>query len=173
VSPADDEVTALFQKESGHLRGYLITIGASPDLADDIVNDAFLAIHRRWTRLRDTNALAYGYTIARNQFWRELKRQRRERATDDPMDSFPDVMNDPTTRLDQATEEAAVRRALGRMPVGREKEAVLLRHVNAFSVADTASIMEISTGAVQRYTYDGLRKLRAFLEGDDREEESR
>jgi RNA polymerase sigma-70 factor (ECF subfamily) len=164
----------LFHKESGHLRGYLINIGSSPDLADDLVNDAFLAIHRKWAKLRDTNAMAYGYTVARNQLWRELKRRRNESVTDAPMDSFPDVMSDPTTRLDQETDEAAVRRALGRMPVGREKEAILLRYSNAFSVADTALIIGISAGAVQRYSYDGLRKLRALLEGDgDREGESR
>jgi RNA polymerase sigma factor (sigma-70 family) len=174
VSSADDEVTVLFQKESGHLRGYLINIGASPDLADDLVNDAFLAIHRKWAKLRDTNAMAYGYTVARNQLWSELKRRRDESVIDAPMDSFPDVISDPTTRLDQETDEAAVRRALARMPFGRQKEAVVLRHISALSVADTASIMKTSTGAVKGYTHHGLRKLRALLEGDgDREGESR
>jgi DNA-directed RNA polymerase specialized sigma24 family protein len=60
------------------------------------------------------------------------------------------------------------------MPFGRQKEAVVLRHISAFSVADTASIMKTSTGAVKGYTHHGLRKLRALLEGDgDREGESR
>jgi hypothetical protein len=52
-----------------------------------------------------------------------------------------------------------VRRALQKLPV-RQREAVTLRDAIGLSEAAAAEIMEVSVGAVKRYTFEGQQSLR-------------
>jgi DNA-directed RNA polymerase specialized sigma24 family protein len=81
--------------------------------------------------------------------------------------------SDPCDGLIQQEEEAAVRRALHRMPPSRAKEAMVLRHLRGFSVKETATIMRITSGAVKGYTSEGLSIVRAILEDEHDEGASR
>lgn len=160
---SDDDVVALFMKESGRLRGYLVRQGASPELADDCVSDAFLAAARTWERIRDTNPRAYVYTVARHQMFAEWRRGGRELPTDVHTD-VSDHDSDPSDLLIRREQMTAMRRAFGRMPPGRQSETITLRYVQEFSVRETATILGISEGAVKRYTHDGLTTLRTLVD---------
>lgn len=153
----DEEVTALFRRYQGRLRGFLINIGAAHD-ADDIVTFAFMQLRRHWPRLRTGRADLYLHRVALNELTRRRKCAPREDPRWDPPET-PTV--DPSTGL---IDRLALRWALNQLP-SREKEAVTLRHYGGLNVAETAAVMgEISEGAVKRYTYDGLRKLRKLLQ---------
>lgn len=43
----------------------------------------------------------------------------------------------------------------------RERACVVLRHLEDLGVAETADLLGISTGAVKRYTSDGIERLEA------------
>ena len=43
------------------------------------------------------------------------------------------------------------------------REAVILRHIEDLAVAAGADIMRVTQGAVKRYTFEGLQRLRALL----------
>ncbi len=159
---SNDDVVALFMKESGRLRGYLVKQGASPEIADDCVSDAFLAAARAWERIRDTNPTAYVYTVARHQMFAEWRRSGRELTTDLHTDVASD--DDPADPLIRRQQAAAVRRAFDRMPPGRQSETITLRYVQEFSVRETATILGVSEGAVKRYTHDGLATLRILVD---------
>ena len=50
----DEEVTAFFIAHRNELRGYLIRICGCPEHeADDITQDAFLAVREQWDHVRD------------------------------------------------------------------------------------------------------------------------
>lgn len=152
------EVTALFRKYQGRLRGFLINIGATPDVADDVVIFAFTQLRPHWARLRTGRADLYLHRVALNEFHRRQRRAKREEPCWHPPET-PVV--DPCTGL---IDKLALRWALGQLP-GREREAVTLRYYGGLSVAETATTMgDISEGAVKRYTADGLRKLRKLLQ---------
>jgi RNA polymerase sigma factor (sigma-70 family) len=154
----DEEVTVLFRRCQGRLRGFLINVGAAPDVADDVVVFAFLQLRRHWARLRGGRADLYLHRVALNELNRWHRDARREEPCWDPPET-PVV--DPCTGL---VDRLALRWALLQLP-GREREAVTLRHYGGLNVAETAAVMgEISEGAVKRYTSDGLRKLRKLLQ---------
>jgi RNA polymerase sigma factor (sigma-70 family) len=46
----------------------------------------------------------------------------------------------------------------------REREAVVIRMQYQLSVAEAAEVMQLSAGAVKRYTFDGLHRLRERLD---------
>jgi RNA polymerase sigma factor (sigma-70 family) len=154
----DEEITALFRKYHGRLRGFLINIGAAPDIADDVVVFAFTQLPPHWARLRVGRPDIYLHRVALNEYTRRQREARREEPCSDPPET-PVV--DPCTGL---IDRLALRWALGQLP-GREREAVTLRHCGGLNVAETAAVMgEISEGSVKRYTFDGLRKLRKLLQ---------
>jgi RNA polymerase sigma-70 factor (ECF subfamily) len=63
----------------------------------------------------------------------------------------------------QVTDTALLRQALAALSP-REREAVVIRMQWQLSVAEAAEVMKLSTGAVKRYTSDGLRRLREQLD---------
>jgi RNA polymerase sigma factor (sigma-70 family) len=165
---SDEEVSALFEKEEGRLRAYMMSCGASTELAEDCAQDGFLAAARRWGRLK--NPRAYAYTVARHQMYKELKRAAREV----PMDRQDEVDNsagDPSDGLIQRQDEQAVRRALNCMRPSRAKEAIVLRFVDGFRLKETAAIMGISIGTAKRYSYEGLCAIRSMLNKENYEGE--
>ena len=162
----DEEVVALFRREAVPLRNYLIRKGASPELAEDCVNDAFLAVALRWSTLRGTNPVAFAYTVAKHKVWRELRRAQRETAMDELDTEINLLDSDPCEELIRGEEAAAVRTALLRMPPGRKKDVLTYRFVKGLPIRETATIMQISEGAVKRYAADGVRLLRVLLEDE-------
>jgi len=154
----DEKVTVLFRRYHGRLRGFLINVGAAPDVADDVVNFAFMQLRRRWAGLRTGRADLCLHRVALNNLSRRQKSAMREELRWDPPET--PVIDTSANLIDRLV----LRWALGQLP-SREREAVTLRHYMGFNIAETAMIMDgISEGAVKRYTSDSLRKLRKLLQ---------
>jgi RNA polymerase sigma factor (sigma-70 family) len=157
----DEEVTDCFRNNSGKLRGFLINMGARADLADEIVNYSFIQLRRHWEQVRTGRPDLYLYPVARNALAHARDRDRKRTRSEQFAWSPPDGnVLDPTTGL---IERLALLWALNELP-RRELEAVVLRYYIGFNVAEAAQIMgDISEGAVKRYAFDGLQKLRRLL----------
>ncbi|GIF23833.1 RNA polymerase sigma-70 factor (ECF subfamily) [Actinoplanes tereljensis] len=165
----DEEVVALFRKEAVPLRNYLIRMGASPELAEECVNDAFLAVALKWPTLRGTNPKAFAYTVAKHQWWREQRRAQREVATDAWDTEIDRTDGDPCEEIIRGQEEAAVRTALQRMPPGQKKDVLTYRYVKGLTIRETATIMQLSEGTVKSYAAEGRHALRRLLEDESGE----
>jgi RNA polymerase sigma-70 factor (sigma-E family) len=129
--------------------------------AEEMVQDAFVAMHGGWQRLRDPEkALAYLRQAVLNRSRSVLRH--RTVAGGNPQQALPDT---PGTgpRTGGLLEQAAARAALAGLP-DRQREAIVLRYYAGLSEREIAAAMCISRGAVNSHTARGLSALRAALD---------
>jgi RNA polymerase sigma-70 factor (sigma-E family) len=128
--------------------------------AEEVVQDAFVALAEGWLRLRDADkALAYLRQAVMNRS-RSVLRHRavadgNQRAV--PPD-LPSAEHEAFIQL----ERSAVVTALAGLP-DRQREAIVLRYYAGLSEAEIADTMGISRGAVKSHTARGIAALRAVL----------
>ncbi|GAA0316984.1 SigE family RNA polymerase sigma factor [Actinoallomurus spadix] len=158
---ADQAVTALY---SAHYRS-LVRLSAllvrDSATAEEVVQDAFVAMHGAWRRLRDPEkALSYLRQSVVNRS-RSVLRHRAvvEKYAPKGLPDAPSAENGAITEL----ERSAVVKALGGLPT-RQREALVLRYYGDLSEAEIAHTMGISRGAVKSHTARGMAALRSVLE---------
>ncbi len=131
--------------------------------ADDFAQTAFVALHRRWHKIRDRGALdAYVRRSVVRAVIDETRRPwRRERFTDD----VPDV-TDSATGVPDLGESVATRAtllaALRKVP-SRQRAVLMLRFLEGLDVSGVAETLGCSEGTVKSQTARGLAALRAEL----------
>jgi RNA polymerase sigma-70 factor (sigma-E family) len=158
---ADEAVTELY---TAHYRG-LVRLAAlllrDTGAAEEVVQDAFVAMHGAWRRLHDEEkALAYLRRTVVNRSRSALRRRsvaERHARTDEGF--LPSAETGALTRLDAA----AVLVALRSLPP-RQREALVLRYWADLPEAEVAEAMKVSTGSVKTHTSRGLAALRTSLE---------
>ena len=129
--------------------------------AEEVVQEAFIAMHEGWHRLKDTEkALAYLRQAVVNRA-RSVLRHRGvvEKNAPKPAPDMPSAEHGAMAML----ERSAVIAALRALPE-RQREALVLRYYADLSEADIAAAMGISRGAVKSHTARGMAALRAALE---------
>lgn len=158
---ADEAVTALY---AAHYRS-LVRISAlllrDVGAAEEVVQDAFVAMHGAWRRLRDPDrALAYLRQTVVNRSRSVLRRRATaERHAPAGMPDAPSAEYGAMREL----EHAQVVDALRRLPE-RQREALVLRYYADLSEAEIAEAMGISRGAVKSHASRGMAALRSTLE---------
>jgi RNA polymerase sigma-70 factor (sigma-E family) len=136
--------------------------------AEDVVQDAFVAMHGHWSRLRDPDkALAYLRQAVVNRSRSALRHQvvvekhARTSAAGAATEDGPSIGG---ARRD------AVRVALLQLSA-RQREVLVLRHYLDWSESQIADALDISPGSVKAHAHRGSAALRELL-GDWWEEES-
>ena len=155
---------ALLGHLSGRLRAYykgrLPRIGRSATEAEDLVQEALIAIHTG----RHTYDPAEPFTpwvqaIARYKLVDHLRRTRASLA-EAPIDDAADVM----AQDDHAGMESAydLQRLLARLP-DKMRRAITYVKIEGMSVAETASLCGVSESAVKVNVHRGLKALAAAI----------
>jgi RNA polymerase sigma factor (sigma-70 family) len=132
-------------------------------IAQDVVQDSFVAMHTVWRRLRDGDrALAYLHQSVVNRS-RSVRRYRATagRNASQPGSGLPGA--EPGAL--PSPEHAAVVRALRSLPA-RQREALALKYYGNLSEAQVASAMGVSQGAVKRHVAGAIAALRVVAEVD-------
>jgi RNA polymerase sigma-70 factor (sigma-E family) len=158
---ADAAVTELYAAHYRTLVGLASLLLRDQATAEEVVQDAFVAMHGRWRRLRDTDrALGYVRRSVLNGS-RSVLRHRAVaiRAAAPPPPDAPSAEQDAMTLL----EHSAMVAALDRLPL-RQREALVLRFYADMSPAQIAAAMGIGTSAVKGHTARGLSSLRTLME---------
>ena len=158
---ADRAVTELY---SSHYRA-LVRLAAllvrDTQTAEEVVQDAFVAMHDGWQRLRDTEkALAYLRQTVVNRS-RSVLRHRT--VVDKNLQKAPPDMPSAEHGALVLLERHAVVAALRDLP-DRQREAIVLRYYADLSEAEIAETMGISRGSVKSHTSRGMATLRSTLE---------
>lgn len=128
--------------------------------AEEVVQDAFVALHRRWPRLREP-AAGIGYLrVSVVNGCRSVVRHRqvevRHRRPAAPEASGPEE------RALAHEHDATVMAALRRLP-GRQREVLVLRYYADASETEIAETLGISRGSVKSHAHRGLAALRDAL----------
>jgi RNA polymerase sigma-70 factor (sigma-E family) len=158
------ELYERYASEAGKL-AYLLT--GDRELAEDLVQDAFVKLTGRFVHLRDPNGL-HAYlrktvvNLARSYHRRRaVERRFAERQAGE----LAAAAFDPSDR-------DVLQRALLSLPL-RQRMAIVLRYYEDLDVRETASIMRCSEGTVKALTSRGTDRLRpvvgAEIEDDSHE----
>ncbi|GAA3755336.1 SigE family RNA polymerase sigma factor [Spinactinospora alkalitolerans] len=158
---ADQAVTQLYAAHYRPLVRLATLLVRDFATAEEVVQDAFVAMHGAWRRLRDPNkALSYLRQSVVNRA-RSVLRHRAVVEKHAPK-ALPDAPSAEHGALGEL-ERAAVIEALRTLPT-RQREAIVLRYYGDFSEAQIADAMGISRGAVKSHTARGISALRSVLE---------
>lgn len=171
-------VTALYAEHALGLVRLAMVMTGDRGAAEDIVQDAFLGLYRRWDRLSDITApLAYLRVSVVNGCRTALRRKSRlglwprTGADDDTLDELAPAAGFGT-QADQAEsaeasvllseEQRAVAAALRKLPP-RQREAVVLRYYLDLSEEETARVMGVARGTVKSATHRALAAVGRIL----------
>ena len=157
-------VAALYQAHALALVKLAVLMTGDQPTAEDVVQDAFLGLYRRWQALHDADkALGYLRSSVLNgcRSVHRVRFRRQDVALDlpEPVDSA-----EAEAMLGEAHREVLA--ALRLLPP-RQREAVVLRYYLDMTEEQAAQAMGVSRGTVKSSTSRGLAALARLLkEGD-------
>jgi len=160
--------TAMHQALYPRLYAYLVRMSGSPALADDLLQETFLRMHRaRATFAAGGAVLPWAYAIARNvhiDHTRSAKLRSTERLPSDPGPEAIDHANADGEATAIAAEAARVVEAvLARLPAAQREAFILIRY-EGLSVQDAAGVLGATQAAVKLRAFRAYEALRAALE---------
>ena len=132
--------------------------------AEDLAQEAMLRLWKiapDW-RAGEAKVSTWLYRVVTNLATDRLRRRRGV-----GLDEAPEVADGAASALEQmidADRAAALEAALAQLPA-RQRQAVVLRHLEGLSNPEIAAAMEIGVEAVESLTARGKRALAALLEG--------
>jgi len=160
---ADEALEQLYAAHWRQLVRLSVLLVRDVGTAEEVVQDAFIAVHRRWGRLRDPDkALAYLRQAVVNQS-RSALRHRMVVARHVALG--PDPEPEPDHPAEVVDRRAAVLEAMRVLPQ-RQREVLALRYYLDLSEAEIAATLGISRGAVKSHASRGAAALRELLKGD-------
>jgi RNA polymerase sigma-70 factor (sigma-E family) len=140
-----DAVAELYRLHAvGLIRLALMLVGDQCS-AEDVVQDAFLGLHRNWPRLRDRGS-ALGYVrVAVMNGCRSVLRARKRAWLRQPQHEAPLWSADSTA--DVAEDRRVLLAAVARLP-DRQRQVLALRYYADLSDSEIASVLQVSRGTV-------------------------
>lgn len=174
-SRGDDTAFALIWSElSPRLYRFLRRISGANDMADDLLQETFLRIHRaRGSFAPGAPALAWAYAVARNCYIdhrrtahvRHQQQRSEHRSSHDINDSIREASREGDGEQRVVAMEIAhiVERELQAMTLARREAFVLLRY-EELSIAEAARILGTTEGAVKLRAHHAYKALHSALE---------
>ncbi|MGX0877129.1 RNA polymerase sigma factor (sigma-70 family) [Roseovarius sp. MBR-154] len=138
--------------------------------AEDVAQEAMLRLWKQahdW-RQGEAKVTTWLYRVVANLC---IDRQRRARGGSVALDAIPEPADSRASAAEELQERAraeALQTALNDLPE-RQRQAVVLRHIEGLANPEIARIMEISVEAVESLTSRGKRALSAALAGRQEE----
>lgn len=161
---ADAAVEQLYAAHWRQLVRLSVLLVRDTGTAEEIVQDAFVAMHGRWSRLREPDrALAYLRQAVVNRSRSALRHRK-------VVDRYAEQQGRLPAEEEPGGEEAvhaaarrtAVLDALRSLPT-RQREVLALRYYLELSEAEIAATLDISPGAVKSHASRGAATLRSLL----------
>jgi RNA polymerase sigma-70 factor (ECF subfamily) len=157
---------ALFQLVAPRVKAYLIRLGSSPIIAEELTQDVLLTVWRKADGFDPAKAgvMTWIFVIARN---RRIDGLRRETSTVTYGTTPPDAADEETPNaldmIDAGQNESRVRRAIATLPA--DQQAVITRsYWDEEAHAAIAKALNIPLGTVKSRLRLALMRLRTALE---------
>ncbi|RMG13778.1 MAG: sigma-70 family RNA polymerase sigma factor [Deltaproteobacteria bacterium] len=160
---------ALVRRYQRPVYGLVLRLLGTEEEALDAAQEAFVKAWKHLGRYDETRPFGpWLLSIARNEA-RDRLRRRRVRGGTDQEDPSEELARLPERRpgadvlLDRAERQAALEAALMALPP-KYREVVILHHLQGYSVARIAEIVERPPGTVMTWLYRGRAALKEELE---------
>jgi RNA polymerase sigma-70 factor (ECF subfamily) len=166
-----DAFGLLYRRYRADVFRFAAHVSGSPSVADDVVQDVFVAVIQSAARYRPdrSGVLPWLLGIARNHVRRWRSRPTivplpvDERQTGEPWAVTPD----PAMDISRQRHMTALRRALLELPV-RYREAIVLCDLQELSYADAALTLSCAIGTVRSRLHRGRARLaRRLCDSED------
>jgi RNA polymerase sigma-70 factor (sigma-E family) len=144
---AERHVTALYQAHALSLARLALLMLGDADAAQDMVQDAFLGLYRRWDKLTSTDAAPAYLRASVLNGCRTVLRKRSRPTFGDGEESLESA----EVTLMHTEEQRAVLAAIRRLPA-RQREALVLRYYLDMTEGQAAGAMGVSRGTVKSAT---------------------
>ena len=158
-----DAFDALYAALAPRLRSYLVATCRDRALADDLVQDTFMQIHRsRRTYQPGRPVTPWVFAIARHVFLMHRRRTARRLRFEDTLaaeQAGTELIRDDVQAL---ADRDQVQHALETVPAD-QRRALLMHHVEGRSFAEIAETLNIRVNAAKTRAFRGMRKLKQKL----------
>jgi RNA polymerase sigma-70 factor (ECF subfamily) len=164
-SPGSDreEFERLFRAWYGRLADYAMSLVRSPEAAEDVVQEVFVAVWGRWDRLPEAALLpAYLHRAVRNRALNHLRQQRTRDRWQAAAGPEPLVEPEAEAHLEESELAKVLRDALAALPP-RGREVFLLSRQQGLTYPQIAETLGISVKTVETLMGRALRALRERL----------
>jgi RNA polymerase sigma-70 factor (ECF subfamily) len=151
---------ALYAALAPRLRSYLLAQCRDATLADDLVQDAFLQLHRsRRTYEPGRPVTPWAFAIARHVFLMHRRRTARRLRFEETVAAEAAGNAASRDEVRAIADREELRRAIGALPVD-QRRALLMHHVQGWSFAEIAARLGIRVNAAKTRAFRGMRTLR-------------
>ena len=132
---------------------YAAVLVGDRDLAQDVVQEALVRVHSRWSRVEQPEAFVRRMIVREYLSWRRRLLRRRALAVRLPA---PGVVEDHAAA---SVERADLARRLAALPP-RQRAVVVLRYYEGLSTAEIADLLGCTEGAVRTFHSRAMSNLR-------------
>jgi RNA polymerase sigma-70 factor (sigma-E family) len=158
---AERHVTALYQAHALSLARLALLMLGDADAAQDVVQDAFFGLYRRWDKLASADAApAYLRASVLNGCRTALKRRSRP-----ALPAAEQSLESAEATVVHTEEQRGVLAAVQRLPA-RQREVVVLRYYLDMSEEQAARAMGVSRGTVKSATSRAVAAIGRMLKGE-------
>ena len=173
IGGRDAALNDLMERHAGPLHGFLQRMLNDEDSARDLAQETFVRVYQHRARFRpDGNFSTWLYTIAANLARNHLRwrSHRQHDSLDAPLNDksttlgevLPGADLSPGGALEASERAAAVRAAVNDLP-DELRESLVLAEWEEKSVAETATILDLTPKAVETRLYRARKQLREKL----------
>jgi RNA polymerase sigma-70 factor, ECF subfamily len=160
-----DAFEELYRQYAGRLFSLTSRMAASPQEAEDLLQEVFLHAYRKLGSFRGDSSLGtWLYRLGMNQCLDHLRgRHAKMNQTTDSLDD--DAAEEPASPMSAtpiAVNRIDLERAIGKLPAGC-RAAFLLHDVEGFEHREVATILGVSEGTSKSQVHKARMKLRAML----------
>jgi RNA polymerase sigma-70 factor (sigma-E family) len=159
-----EAVGSLFRAHHRRLVGLASLLCDDEATAEDVVQDAFAGLYRRWWHLRDPNgAVAYLNTAVVNGSRYHLRRGRRASTSMLRMVPQPEALSSAEHDVLARDEGDRLWQAIRGLPQ-RQRQVLVLRYCLDHSEAEIAETLHVSRGSVKKHASRALAALARRME---------
>ena len=151
----------LFMDHSKGLRNYLVYKSGNVQLAEDLVQEAFIKLWQNCSNVIIDKAKSFLFSVANNLFINEVKH--RQVVFRFEQIERPKVENEnPQHILEQKEFKIKLENAIAALPEG-QREVFLLNRIEKKSYKEIAEMLGVSVKAIEKRMHKALVKLRGII----------
>lgn len=152
----------LFNRHSQVLRNYIYYKCGDEELADDIVQEAFIKLWDNCNKVKHENALFFLKRVATNLFLNVVKHKKVVFEYHKTVSSRSDIQN-PEFLLEEKEFSIKLNNAIEMLPE-KQREVFLMSRMDNKKYAEIADFLEISVKAVEKRMHLALVTLKEKIE---------